>query len=650
MPTIRASEDVTITLPREDITTSGDEELFVNPFLPRRSNTKPFFECEHEREGWDKSTWILEQQSSKFVKDLLKTIVTQPNVAGRYIWVNYVLHLKADLLVPLARNRIVVPESLRAFVIGQHHNLELHAHQGRRRTVKMICSRYYWPGMCEHIARWIRSCSACSRRKTTRPMNSGLTNVTLADHPWDTVGIDIVGILPVTEDGYRWLLTIVDQFSRWPMAIPLRGRSSAEIARALHDHLITHHGPPRTILSDRGRELISKAMQHLCKSWGVRKVATGGYNPTGNAFCERFHRYLNCAITTLKPGSAESPEWDKLVPAVLFSYRCSINDATGFSPYYLLHGREPHLPDDLLFDACEEKVEFVKDYVDKLQSNLKSAFRLARTQQYAAAIGNRERAHEKSRPTYKVGDKLYVWEVSSKDTKVLNSETNNLAKLPKKWTNAWSGPFDFIEWKSERSCLIDYYGTPSLYPANRSTLHTPWDTINTDTNEWCLQNRKGDDLLSPSGAPSAFTEDPAPIDPDFILQQDELFVFPMEISEDNLLPFGMGRVIDHKPNQFINFQWMGNFNQNRLAKFLPMWFQVKDKKAYYKQKPTSPSHPPYTGKDLAVFVKAEDVILVSSSKPFLDEGTLTPWARAFIFNNEIVREAVRDFENKRKPQ
>ena len=141
-------------------------------------------------------------------------------------------------------------------------------------------------------------------------MNSGLTEITLATDPWETVGIDLVGPLPVTEEGFRWLLTIVDQFSRWPMAIPLRTRTSAEIARALHDHLITLHGPPITVLSDRGRELISRSMQQLCTMWGIRRVATGGYNPTGNAFCERFHRYLNAAITTISPGSSDSPEWD----------------------------------------------------------------------------------------------------------------------------------------------------------------------------------------------------------------------------------------------------------------------------------------------------------------------------------------------------
>jgi transposase InsO family protein len=491
------------------VTDIKDEELFRNPFRPRRSNTRPFFACAQDKEGWDKEAWVQEQQNCKFVLELIKSISSQPKIAEMYIFLNDVLHLRADRSIPKSRNRIVVPASLRAFVIGQHHNLELHAHQGRKRTTKMICGRYYWPNMTQNIARWIRSCSACSRRKTTRPMNSGLTEITLAADSWETVGIDILGPLPVTEDGYRWLLTIVDQFSRWPMAIPLRGRTSAEIARALHDHLITHHGPPKTILSDRGRELISRAMQHLCRSWGVRKVATGGYNPTGNAFCERFPRDLNCAITTLKPGSAESPEWDKLVPAVLFSYRCSTNDATGFSPYYLLHGKEPRLPDDLLFDPVEEKVEFVADYVDNLQSNLKSAFRLARAQQYAAAVGNRDRATEKTRPDFKLGDQLYVWEISSKETTVLNSEANNLTKLPRKWTNSWSGPFDFIEWISERSCTVDYHGKPTMYPVNRLTKHIPWDTVNPDTSTWCLQSRKGD--FSETSVPATHSDrDPVP--------------------------------------------------------------------------------------------------------------------------------------------
>ena len=120
--------------------------------------------------------------------------------------------------------------------------------------------------------------------------------------------------------------------------------------------------------------------------------------------------------------------------------------------------------------------------------------------------------------------------------------------------NSWSGPFDFIEWISERSCMIDYKGTPTLYPVNRLTKHTAWDTINPDTNEWCLQNRKGGhESATLPKTPTVFSaKDPVPIPEGFVLQPDDIFVFPMEMNDENLLPFGMGKVIEHKKNGFIH--------------------------------------------------------------------------------------------------
>ena len=166
-----------------------DDVIFTNPFFRRTSNSRPFFACAEEREGWDRETWISEQQTSEFVKRVISSIATQPRTADLHISIEGVWHKKADLSKStFAKNRIIVPESLRAFVIGQHHNAELHGHQGRRRTTRMISERYYWPGMSKDISRWIRCCSACARRKTARPINAGLTEVTLSNtrnrHPW----------------------------------------------------------------------------------------------------------------------------------------------------------------------------------------------------------------------------------------------------------------------------------------------------------------------------------------------------------------------------------------------------------------------------------------------------------------------------------
>ena len=85
-------------------------------------------------------------------------------------------------------------------------------------------------------------------------------------------------------------------FSRWPIAIPLPDRSSDTIAKAIQTYLVSEYGPSKRILSDQGKELISKSMNQLCDRWGIKKVNTGGYNPKENAACERLHRYLNSAM------------------------------------------------------------------------------------------------------------------------------------------------------------------------------------------------------------------------------------------------------------------------------------------------------------------------------------------------------------------
>ena len=84
-------------------------------------------------------------------------------------------------------------------------------------------------------------------------------------------------------------------------------------------------------------------------------------------------------------------DWDEYLQAVLFSYRCSVNDATGYSPYFLLNGRTPTIPSDLSFDVLETEYKNKEDYVQKMIERLRTAFSLARRQQYAAAVENEDR-------------------------------------------------------------------------------------------------------------------------------------------------------------------------------------------------------------------------------------------------------------------
>jgi transposase InsO family protein len=210
-----------------------------------------------------------------------------------------VLKVKKESIHARDQDRVVVPDTLKAFVLHLHHNMLLTGHQGRERTTAVMKQRFWWKGMNTHCRRWIKSCVPCRRRKTPRPMRSGLTQPMFKGHPMHTIAIDFVGPCPETENGDVWILTMIDVFTRWSIAIPLPNRKATTVQKALYEHLFTQHGFPVRILSDRGKEFIDAGLIKLCRWLGIAKIQTTGYQPQANGHIERLHRYMNAAMTTL---------------------------------------------------------------------------------------------------------------------------------------------------------------------------------------------------------------------------------------------------------------------------------------------------------------------------------------------------------------
>ena len=131
------------------------------------------------------------------------------------------------------RPRRVVPRSLRMFVLRRHHGLPLSGHDGRTRVYAAISAGFWWKGMYSDVKRWVRACSVCCRRKTPRPAHSGIPATVTSPYPFHTVCIDIVGPLPVTASGNKWILTMSDRFTRWPIAVPLADTTTATGKRGL---------------------------------------------------------------------------------------------------------------------------------------------------------------------------------------------------------------------------------------------------------------------------------------------------------------------------------------------------------------------------------------------------------------------------------
>ena len=160
---------------------------------------------------------------------------------------------------------------------------------------------------------------------------------------FDHINVDLVGPLPSCQ-GFTYLFTIVDRFTRWPEAIPLTDISSLTCARALVSQWIARFGIPSEISSDRGTQFTSDLWGSVTKLLGVRHSKTTAYPPQANGLVERFHRHMKAALRTRLTG----PNWIDELPWVLLGIRTAPKEDLGTSSAELVFGEPLTVPGDFI--------------------------------------------------------------------------------------------------------------------------------------------------------------------------------------------------------------------------------------------------------------------------------------------------------------
>ena len=156
-----------------------------------------------------------------------------------------------------------------------------------------------------------------------------------------------------------------------------------------------------------------------------------------------------------------------------------MNATTGYSPFFLEHGRDPQLPLGNLFPYLQKKETRPENFVADITEKLDFAFKRAEERQKAAAEKNKARQPEKQhKPAFKVGDFLLVRARSAEEGRLIDkNEEGKFIKLPGKLTNPYIGPYKMIAWVGERYCKLDIEGVEKIYNVNRLIKHHIWTKI-----------------------------------------------------------------------------------------------------------------------------------------------------------------------------
>lgn len=236
--------------------------------------------------------------------------------------------------------RPYIPPALRREIFDMFH---LPAHPGSRATDRVIRKSYVWSNMHRDIARWCKSCVECQQSKVSRHNRLLPEHFTIPDGRFEHVHIDIVGPLP-EKHGFRYLVTMIDRFSRWIEVIPTKDIEAMTVARVFFDNWISRYGVPKHLTSDQGSQFnTSRLFQSLLHVVGCQRIRTTPYHPQANGLVERMHRQLKSALMCQKDS-----DWTRNLSSVLLGLRTYVREDTDASPAELVFGTTLRIPGEFV--------------------------------------------------------------------------------------------------------------------------------------------------------------------------------------------------------------------------------------------------------------------------------------------------------------
>lgn len=277
--------------------------------------------------------------------------------------------------------KLVVPLESREEILTKNHSEPTSGHFGVFKTYKRLALRYYWPGIRKDVIKFIANCETCAAYKLpTHGILGKMGRPKDCSRPFQMLSIDLIGPLPNTRKQNCYIFVVTCCFSKYCLLFPLRRATADLISSQLENNVFLVHGIPQTIILDNGCQFISRELENIFNKYKVPNVHfTPKYTPQINTV-ERYNKTIVTAIATFVKDDHRS--WDVNLPKIQFAINNSVNEVTGYTPAFLVHGRElvtcgSHYldcsnPKEILFKPRDEYATNL-GYLSKIFDNVQSA-------------------------------------------------------------------------------------------------------------------------------------------------------------------------------------------------------------------------------------------------------------------------------------
>ena len=263
----------------------------------------------------------------------------------------------------------LLPRVYRDTVMTMLHNDRTAGHLGVARTKEKVLERFFWPTVEKDVREHCETCIQCQRRSQPTPQRQAGFRTEVCSRPFERVAIDITE-MPMSSRGNKYALVVMDYFTKYVHIYPMADQTAQTVSGCLLD-VVLQEGVPERIHSDQGRQFEAAVFKQLCARLGIEKTRTSPYRPQSDGMVERFNRTLKDMVAKyIKPCGSD---WDEHIRSLAFAYNTSKHSVTGYSPFFLIHGREARLPVDMLL-RTEHKATDIDSYLENTLQKLSIAF------------------------------------------------------------------------------------------------------------------------------------------------------------------------------------------------------------------------------------------------------------------------------------